>query len=278
MNATRRSPARRPRPAPRRRRIDPARQSGRAKLRYPLVTADLALHNLMEDADLYRVGRSIYLVAPVDARIVDTLIAAMGSTEDDEDGDPGGGNADDAGFGELDNCDDEPSTGSWDDLEHDGGWQNEGSQLSLHCSPYGGCDAEPDLGWSNTGSQLKLVTADEGDGDCDREDDDPGGDPLDKGELDPCDEGEPEESDCSVYDDHSPIQMTGADTRLIAAAKERWRAQQPSEWTDPMGTLFHVSFEPVSGCRVLTPAVPGDLGVYSRGRVESLLGRFIPSR
>ena len=66
------------------------------------ITADFALRELMDKADLYRVGRGTYLVAPVDRRLLDTLIEVMGASEDLEDS------------GDM-----EPSIGPWDDREFD---------------------------------------------------------------------------------------------------------------------------------------------------------------
>ncbi len=175
---TRRAPTR---PRQRRRLVDIRSQRARQAVQPPTMTADLALHDLMRDGDVIEVGRRRYLVAQVNDAVVDRLILASAINEDDEPESDAG--VEDAGFGEFDNCDDEPSVGSYEqgvgltDLELDEG---DGS--------------EPDLGWANTGPQLRLVSADEGDGDCDREDDDPGGGNVeDGGELDPCDLGEPEE-------------------------------------------------------------------------------------
>lgn len=111
-------------PAPRYRRVEIRRL--RVAAAPPPVTADVALHDVMQNADLFRVGRSTYLVAPVSARVIGRLAEAMGATE----------------------------------------------------------DAEDLLGWQNQGSQAKLVLNAggdrESDNDCDAEDDDPGGDPLER--------------------------------------------------------------------------------------------------
>ncbi len=153
------------------------------------MTADLALHDLMRDGDVIEVGRRRYLVAQVNDAVVDRLILASAVNEDDEPDEDAG--VEDEQFGEFDNSDDEPE----EDDEPALGWANEGSQSNLAAGyETAGDEGEPDLGWANTGPQLRLVSADEGDGDCDREDDDPGGGNVeDGGELDPCDLGEPEE-------------------------------------------------------------------------------------
>jgi hypothetical protein len=210
-----RRPGRRRRPAPLLLRRQRHRRSRR-----PVVTADLALHALMRDGDLFKVGRSHYLVAPVSAELLSTLIEAQGVSEDAEDN------------GDLEASVESPAG---DDRESDGlddanmgqgaectlGWAEEGSQMTLGCSAY---EDEPELGWRNTGSQLPLrdrvtpwwVGFLEGDGDCDREHTlgwsnahidqlhltaGLEGDPLDKGEFDPCDLGEPDHDDDGVDGD-----------------------------------------------------------------------------
>jgi hypothetical protein len=145
---TARAPARRhARPAPRRRRIDPLRH--RRRTATPIATADLALHDLMETADLYRVGRKVFLVAQIyeNTGTLDRLIEAMGATEDlEEETDIG---ADDRG---------EPSLLTADDREFDDGemgedilgWQDDGSQEHLYHNAGGDresdgdCDCEPE--------------------------------------------------------------------------------------------------------------------------------------
>jgi hypothetical protein len=185
-----------PRPSdPRRRRVDLRRRRRRVTGR--TISADLVLHQLVRDGDVYEVGRRRYLVAPLDQAMLDALIIAAGITEDDE---PNG--------------DLEPSLGAQDELESDGlederyggdvalGWQNEGSQEHLTYA-LGGDETEPELGWTDTGSQLRLAVDDgwgrmnmEGDGDCDQEDNgdmEPSVGAHDDREHDPCDLGEPEE-------------------------------------------------------------------------------------
>src|ERR1051325_8766298 len=193
---------RRPARRSRRRRLSPLalRKQHRRRSHKTVITADVALHALMSDGDLFKIGRHHYLVAPVPAQLLDILIEAMGRTEDAED-----------------NGDTEPSIGSYpatglhlavDDLEGDEGdgtegslgWANEGSQERLHTNPSGEED-EPELGWSNTGGQLNLSEGytqgdlREGDDNCDDEDGDPSGDPLDRGEFDPLDLGEHDDCD-----------------------------------------------------------------------------------
>ena len=58
-------------------------QIPRGRLR-SVPLADIALHELMVEGDIYTIGRRRYLVAPVDAGLLETLIIAAGSTEDDE--------------------------------------------------------------------------------------------------------------------------------------------------------------------------------------------------
>jgi hypothetical protein len=193
---TRRGKPRARRPSdPRRRRIDLRRHRRRVTGR--VITADVALFELMRDGDVYQVGGQRYLVAPISADLLERLMIAANTTEDHE---PNG--------------DDEPSVGHDEDRESDGidderfggdaalGWANEGSQEHLHAAIGG--EGEPDLGWANTGSQLDLAAGyergsiRESDGDCDAEDDDPGGDVLDRGEFDPCDLGEPDHDDDGV--------------------------------------------------------------------------------
>jgi hypothetical protein len=190
----------------------PARWGRRRRLLIPrgrirhVPLADIALHELMRDGDVYKIGRGHYLVAPISRDVLETLIIAAGSTEDDEPSLVGGGQtecdalvdgelgADDAG---------EPSLGGGDeDLEGDGlyddafggdmslGWANEGSQEHLS----GRADEdEPSLGWTDIGTQLFLAAGYSGgmiresDGDCDDEPE-----PV---EYDPCDFGEPENED-----------------------------------------------------------------------------------
>jgi hypothetical protein len=132
--------------------------------------------------------------------MLDTVIAALGQAEDDEDDDPGG-ETDFRGLpgatvddepehdksiqddGELDNSDDEPSLLTDGDRELDTG------------------DYESTLGWANDGLQLRLnATPDdlEGDGDADAE-------PsfgADAREGDPCDQGEPS-GDEGDYSNHA---------------------------------------------------------------------------
>jgi hypothetical protein len=102
--------------------------------RGPAITADFALHILMQDGDVYRVGRRRYLVAPLSAELLDRLIMATGAHEDLEDTvDAERGDDDDMGADDYG----EPSLGQtgMDDLEleEDGrepslGWANEGPQ------------------------------------------------------------------------------------------------------------------------------------------------------
>jgi hypothetical protein len=73
------------------------------------VSADLALHALMQDGEIFEVGHGRYLVAPVNDELIEILIVALAATEDDEH-----------------NGDIEPSIGTELDLESDGD-----------------CDAEP---------------------------------------------------------------------------------------------------------------------------------------
>jgi hypothetical protein len=177
----------------------------RGRLR-PVPLADVALHELMQSGDIYKIGRSHYLVAPIDAELLETLIVAAGATEDDEPSLAGGHPGRDAlPDGELGADDEgEPSLGqSGADLEADGiedgdfsgrgegtlGWTNEGSQLSLGVPQED--EAEPELGWNNGGMHLQLVAGYEGgsiresDGDCDREEDDPPGGNVDDEPHDP---------------------------------------------------------------------------------------------
>lgn len=111
-----RRPARSRRPLPIRR-----RRRNRA-VRPPLAAA-AALARLAADGDVYKVRGSHYLVARIDDDLLDTVIAALGSVEDDE---ASIGTPDDR---EQDTGDDEPSIGTLDDLESDGD-----------------ADAEPSLG------------------------------------------------------------------------------------------------------------------------------------
>lgn len=98
----------------RRRLLIPRRRVARVSI--PL--ADLALHELMQDGDIYKIGRTHYLVAPISAALFDALIAAAGATEDEEDGgDAEQGDDDDLGADDFG----EPSLGGGDDdLENDG--------------------------------------------------------------------------------------------------------------------------------------------------------------
>ncbi|HZT90265.1 MAG TPA: hypothetical protein VFA12_20160 [Stellaceae bacterium] len=94
------------------RRIDLRRR--RRRVHPPTITAEAALHLLMEEADIFAVGRSRYLVAWIDADVLETLIVAAGATEDREE------NGDDEPDSDREpDVDDEPSVGA-DDLESDG--------------------------------------------------------------------------------------------------------------------------------------------------------------
>ena len=204
----RRRSSRRRKPAqPRRRqRLLITRRRSSSPLRVPY--ADGALNFLMQEADIFKVGRRRYLVAPLSAELVDVLIQAAGAGEDAEDYDPAEESGDmEASLGwhtphAL--SDQRGLSASGDDLENDGiddevlcgagggdtalGWANEGSQLHLGLGD--AHEREEHLGWSNTGPQLRLVAAGEGDGNCDVEDDDPGGGNVE-------DEGEPDYEEAS---------------------------------------------------------------------------------
>jgi hypothetical protein len=153
------TPTRSRRPA--RSRKAPTRWRHRRRLIIPrgrlrsVPLADIALHLLMDCGDIYKVGRTHYLVAPLDADLLETLIIAAGSTEDDEKDDEDLG-ADDEG---------EPSLGQTGaDLEGDGLedlYQGEMALISdtLDQSRQSGesDEAESSLGWANTGPQLNLA-------------------------------------------------------------------------------------------------------------------------
>jgi hypothetical protein len=155
-----REPRSRPRPR-HRRRLD-LRRLGRHSPKP--ITAELALHLLIQGGEVYEIGRRRFLVAALDPELIDTLIQASAIGEDDEDSnDAEDGDNDDFGI---------------DDMPHDEPYQ----------------DMEPSLGGIHAEWSQGVNDCDrEGDGDCDAEDDDPGGDSLDRGEFDPCDLGEPEE-------------------------------------------------------------------------------------
>jgi len=108
--------------------------------------ADAALHLLMQEADIYKIGRNHYLVALVWPELLDTLIVAAAATEDDEENFEGDGLelaiGDTLISGESDgDCDDEEDNEDLgiDDEPHDEPWQ----------------DMEPSLGWSD-GPQFRL--------------------------------------------------------------------------------------------------------------------------
>lgn len=214
------APAEPPAPKPRTRRPPRSRRSifRRRRSRRVETTADLALHVLMREADLFNVGGKMFLVAPVSAAIVDRVVEAMGASEDAEP-----------------DVDDEPSIASYifgeglSDLEGEN-WPEEISQAHLS-----GSDKESDeqLGWANQGSQLLLHAGLEGDGDCDAEDDDPGGDDLDHGEFDPCDLGEPDEPKDDAY------AMTERDARYRAEASRRLYGDAPAERRQGMHVTTH---------------------------------------
>jgi hypothetical protein len=158
----------------RRRRAAPARQRHRilfprrrgALRAPPPVDSSTALHWIMQEGDIYKVGRQHYLVAPLPGDLLETLIAAAAATEDDEEN------------GDLE-ASIEPSIGhAGQDLEFapgedDGevslGWANTGPQLHLTTGYDGGRDLESDglddrpfggdmsLGWANEGSQALLT-------------------------------------------------------------------------------------------------------------------------
>jgi hypothetical protein len=184
------TPTRSRRPA--RSRKAPTRWRHRRRLIIPrgrlrsVPLADIALHELMTEGDVYKIGRTHYLVAPLHAGLLETLIIAAGSTENDEKDEDLG--ADDEG---------EPSLGrTGADLEGDGLddlYQGEMALISdtLDQSRLTGeaDEAESSLGWANTGPQLNLARGyrwgmiRESDGNCDDEPDREG-DPLDEGECD----------------------------------------------------------------------------------------------
>jgi hypothetical protein len=118
--------------------------------------ADGALNALMQEADIFKVGRRRYLVAPLTPELVDTLIMAAGATEDDEEDDPGGETGHE-GFGRtVDDEEDDPGGGNVEDEgEAALGWANEGSQEHLGVPQAD--EAEPSLGWADTGTQLRLA-------------------------------------------------------------------------------------------------------------------------
>jgi hypothetical protein len=66
----------------RRRRVDLRRRRRRVTGR--TISADMALFELMRDADVYQVGRQRYLVAPISADLLERLMIASAATEDDE--------------------------------------------------------------------------------------------------------------------------------------------------------------------------------------------------
>jgi hypothetical protein len=238
--------------------------------------ADSVLNFLMQEADIFKVGRRRYLVAPLNAELVDLLIVAAGATEDAEEDNPDLG-ADDVG---------EPSLGqSGDDLEADGvedgdhylgrgepalGWANDGSQAHLSYG-FGGDESEPELGWSNTGSQKMRARDDlafaESDGNCDDEpdDDDMGIDdfPMDE----PNQDREP--SLCGVdgrgmqHADARDMEgdgyaLTRRDVDYVATARARWRGKRSPTELHPDGQLYHVSYD-VSGARILTPITVAEM-------------------
>jgi hypothetical protein len=149
------TPTRSRRPA--RSRKAPARWRHRRRLIIPrgrlrsVPLADIALHQLMIEGDIYKVGRTHYLVAPIGADLLETLIVAAGSTEDDEPSVGGGQHGTNVadiegdeleleGDGDCDKEEDDDPGGNIDDEPHDEPWQ----------------DMEPSLGWADIGSQLNL--------------------------------------------------------------------------------------------------------------------------
>jgi hypothetical protein len=174
----RRARTRRARPARRRRRLLISRRRAIGRIRVPYA-AD-ALNAVMQEGDIYKIGQRHYLVAPICAELLETLIVAAGAGEDDEP------DNDDLGVDD----DGEPSLGQTGaDLESDGlddealngrgeaalGWVNEGNQLNLGVPQAD--EAEPSLGWANEVPQFRLAAgyswgdAGESDGDCDAEPD-----------------------------------------------------------------------------------------------------------
>lgn len=162
---TRMAHPRRPPPRPRRgqsiriRNLRPARETRDYDLP-DQISADEALHWLLEDADVFRVRRQRYLVAPINDTVLEALIVAAGSIEDTEDDDPGG----ETDFRGLPGAtiDDEPGEDEEDSL----GWpeQVKCGQVTAGYAPCG---------------------ASEGDDDPDAEQDDhSGGNVEDGGELD----------------------------------------------------------------------------------------------
>lgn len=52
------------------------------KRREPVPHADAALHELVSEGDIFRVGRRLFFVAPISHVALEALIVAAGSTED----------------------------------------------------------------------------------------------------------------------------------------------------------------------------------------------------
>lgn len=158
-------PRRSRRPARSRRPLNLRRRRRNRAVRPPLAASE-ALARLAVRGDVFRVGRTPYFVAPIDVDLLDTVIAALGATEDDEDADPGGTGG--AGYRAFATDDDEPSLG--------GGYCPTPDLTDLELDD--GERGEDTLGWQNEGSQARLqhnLPGDnyEGDGECDDEDGDP---------------------------------------------------------------------------------------------------------
>jgi hypothetical protein len=212
-----------PRPArPRRSRRTPARWRNRRRLllprrkvnRAPLPLADAALHVLMNDADIYKIGRRHYLVAEVSNELMDTLMAAAGATEDDE---PNGDlepsipshsvYTDDL---EGDELEDSNGVGGVAGRESALGWANEGNQARLTGADH---EDEPSLGWVNTGPQKRLAAGYSGG--ITRE-----ADGLERGESD----------ELEVEDDGLETMNEGSDVPLTEADIDAQRGRIASRW------------------------------------------------
>ena len=146
-----------PRPArPTRSRKAPARWGRRRRLaiprrratgRFKLPDASTALNTLMLEGDVYKIGRTHYLVVPLRADMLDMLILAAGATEDDEPSLGAGQIWDDATLvadGESDgDCDaeeDDPPGGNIDDEPHDEPYQDMEPDSEAEEDDHGGCN------------------------------------------------------------------------------------------------------------------------------------------
>jgi hypothetical protein len=186
--------------------------------------ADYALNALMEHGDIYQVGRRHFLVAPLNAELVETLIIAAGATEDDEDND-------------------DAEAGDNDDLGIDDMPMDEPQQ-----------DMEPSLCGINAGDQPGINSGDREGDPCDLGEPDHDNEPSLCGVMG---------TGAAHMDpgDREVEHRSEVDHVIIAAARARYQGKRRPMEAHPDGQVYRVTYD--SGCKILTrisgPGEKGDL-------------------